>query len=154
MSSNPPLFWRQTRLARVGFGSLPVVVGVVVAADSYYTIGDSLAGSLLAGAAVASVFVAMWATLALRPRLGIIGDTVHVRNPIFRHEFPLKDIVDVFPGYCGLEIGSTDGRTVTAFAVSKTNISWMLGRETRGDKVARVLLARAAEARAERLRPE
>ncbi len=96
MSSNPPLFWRQTRLARVGFGSLPVVVGVVVAADSYYTIGDSLAGSLLAGAAVASVFVAMWATLALRPRLGIIGDTVHVRNPIFRYEFPLKTLLTYF----------------------------------------------------------
>jgi hypothetical protein len=94
---------------------------------------------------VALGLLAVW-LFAFRPRLVVDGTDVVIRNPLRTHRFGLCDVVAISPAYSGVEFCRRSGRPLRAWAVQKTNLSWMLRRPTRADAVAEVL-NRAAESR-------
>ncbi len=84
---------------------------------------------------------------AFRPRLILDVDQVIVRNPLRTRRLDLRDVVAVEPGYSGVEFHRRSARPVRAWAVQKTNASWMLGLRTPADAVAATLTECAEAAR-------
>lgn len=127
--------------------SLVLVVGVagVLGYDSAVNQGNGLLDLILALSA-ASVG---WWLLAVRPYVAIEGKTLVIQNPVRRRTVTLHEISGVQPGYAGLEIATTRGRTVSAWAVQRWNLSAMLGRSTSASEVADAILRAARRHRME-----
>jgi len=140
--------WRCSRTALaagwVAFVCLAATGTVlVVAAIANVATGDwGLGAGLIAGAAGAvGVAVVVWRA-AIRPRV-VLGDTgVEVVNPWTRRMLAWSDVLWADPGYSGVTISSRSGRSVTAWAVQKSNFSTWTKRTTRADHLVKAIRTR------------
>jgi hypothetical protein len=83
-----------------------------------------------------------------RPCVRLHGDAVFARGVVFSRSIPLRDLEDVVPGYRGLDLVTTAGRTFQVTGVGeKWNITNWLSRRGRADSMADVLLAARDAAR-------
>ncbi|MFI6458708.1 PH domain-containing protein [Streptosporangium amethystogenes] len=88
--------------------------------------------------------------MSVRPLLRLTDDAVVVRNPYERtRQIPLVEIMDLSAGSSGIEITTTRGTTVVAWAVQKSNLAQWLGWQTRADMVTRKLGDAVAAAQVE-----
>ncbi len=83
--------------------------------------------------------------MTARVRLAVGDNLVVVRNPFRSTVIRLEEISDVQPEYEGLKIRTADGRSVTALAVQRWNLSLFLGRRSRADQVADLIRKRRDE---------
>jgi hypothetical protein len=81
-------------------------------------------------------FVTMAVFAALRPYVAVGSEGIEVQNPVRRHQISWSNVIGVTPGYSGLSFQTKDGKTVTAWAVQKSNLATWRGKETRADRVA------------------
>ncbi|HEU5030312.1 MAG TPA: PH domain-containing protein [Spirillospora sp.] len=137
-----PVVFRVTVAGRVGAvlcalaGAAGAVASIVLLARDGFDRG--LVSSLIIMAGMTAV-----AAGAARSRITIADQCVVVRNPLWTHRVRLGEIAAVEPGYSGLRITTAEGRTVTAWAVQKSNWSAWRGRRTRADEVAAAIVRSA-----------
>ena len=87
--------------------------------------------------AVAILIVALAASwvAAIRPWMGIDGETIVIVNPLSTKVIVLSDAVAAESGYDGLRIQLVDGSVARAWAVQKSNLMTALKRPMRSDRV-------------------
>ncbi len=129
--------WRSPTWARTGAALAFLAAAVGLGLDSALVQGTGWTDLLV----LTALLAVLWWVLYGRPRLCLTDRALVVRN-VRVHRIPLEDVVSVTPGYGGLVIDRLTGRAVSAWAVQKWNVSWMLGRETRADRLARHLAER------------
>jgi len=133
--------WRTPPLYRVFFPAFGLAV--LWSAVAWFDGGSDLGFTLLS--------VVMGVAFTAGPFLPVIrldGDSVFARGLIFRCRIPLAEVVEVVPGYAGLTIQTADGRGFEATGVGeKWNIAAWLGKRTRSDSIAEVILEAAEKAR-------
>ncbi|MDG4864190.1 hypothetical protein P8605_39220 [Streptomyces sp. T-3] len=116
-----------------------LLLGVLLAGD---VLGDT---GPLETVCWAAVYLAALG-LVLRSRVAVGGDHVFVRGLLRYRSLPLHEVTEVHAGWFGLTVRAGD-RRLTCFAVSRTNISRWLGRESRADRIAAQIRAAAEQAR-------
>ena len=133
--------WRTPLWYRVFF---PVVGGYfIVATVVHFDGGTDLPMTLLSAVLGIVLTGARW------PVVRLAGSALYARGLIFHRTIPVTDIVQVIPGYGGLDIETTDGRHFEATGVGeKWNIAAWLGHRTAADSIADTILAAAGQARA------
>lgn len=130
-------------------GPATVAIGVVVAMGAAVTLSAGIyqfAVGNAAGLVVAFVGVGFlhWiSAIALAPKLRILESEIVVDNPVFVYRVPLNAIEEVRPGR-KLEIALTSGRTVSCWAIQKSNLALAARRAGRSDRVAAELVALGA----------
>jgi hypothetical protein len=126
--------WRVSRTGRIGTIACFLFVGVF-AGLLIPTAEEDPGPWWMAVAWCLFVGAVCW-VMAFRPRVMLSSDTLVIVNPIGRRRIALADIKAVEPGYNGMVVTLRNGRTRTAWAVQKANISWPFRRQTRADQVA------------------
>lgn len=136
-----PKEWRVSAPGRlVGwFLVLVSAVGGVIGLLAVFTlpIGHWWVAAPLAGVCVLVALCAYRG--AVTPSLVAGGDGIVVHNPLRRTELPWAMVAEISPSAAGVRIRRTDGRTLTAWAVQKSNWSIWTNRWTRADEVAKDL---------------
>jgi hypothetical protein len=97
-------------------------------------------------AMILGVVVRLW-RYALVPFVAVSREALIVRNPLVKRRIPWSEIASCVPSYYGLQIGTHNGRTVTAVAIPKGNLSLWLNRLTRPDRICQLILTEAARGR-------
>ncbi|MEU9021341.1 PH domain-containing protein [Actinomadura sp. NPDC048394] len=139
---NDPVVFRPTLAGRAG-AVLCALIGAAATAGSVVLLArDGFDRGLVASLIIMAGTTAV-AAGAARSRITIADECVVVRNPLWTQRVRLGEIAAVEPGYSGLRITTTDGRTVTAWAVQKSNWSTWRGRRTRADEVAAAIVRSA-----------
>jgi hypothetical protein len=83
-----------------------------------------------------------------RPCVRLYSDAVFARGVVLSRSIPLRDLEDIVPGYHGLNLVTTAGKSFQATGVGeKWNITDWLGKRSRADDLADVLLAARDAAR-------
>jgi hypothetical protein len=133
----------------VAFGLIPITVSQIVrpcSGDACWA-GDGRWWSLLGLPVLVAAGTWLMSVIFLMARLE--GDRLVFRNPWWRStSIQLATITGASTAnYTGLRIERSDGKTVTVWALQKTNLARLLGRETRADRANRQILAAADAAR-------
>ena len=129
-------------VALVGMlGGYAVIVGIVAVRDP-----GSRPFSVPVGLAVPPM---LW-FIVVRPRIVLDREDVTVVNWFRTGSFPLASVVDARPGYWGTEFDLTDGAAFTAGVLQRPNYKAWLGRASRADKVAMLVLEGGAQLRGQR----
>ncbi len=140
--------WRSSRLT-LGFGWLVssclalTAVGLAAAAVAK-VVGDDwrLAGGLAAGGVGSALVAALVRRMSIHPRVLLTDSGVEVINPWGTASFTWAEISGSDAGYSGVAIRSRSGRSVSAWAVQKSNLSTWLGRQTRADRLVATIRLR------------
>lgn len=135
--------WRAARWSRLG----PVAI-VLPTAVLFSLIGviSDFPAMVFVSAALLPFFV--W-RCAFHCSIELSSDTLVVRNPFTTQVVQLADIVTVESGYSGIEIRLRNGKKRTAWAVQRANLSLLLRRETRSDRIVAEIRAAALVANAQ-----
>ncbi|GIH91784.1 hypothetical protein Psi01_24140 [Planobispora siamensis] len=72
---------------------------------------------------------------SVRPWIRLTDGAVIVRNPLSTHRILLTQIASISARDDGIAIETDSGRTVSAWAVQKSNLAMWLGWHTRADRV-------------------
>lgn len=126
-----PMTWRTTRAARIA-GLMLSMLFVLMAFAIMAVDHDLSAVTPL----VICLGVALACWRAVNSALTLTQTELVIRNPVLTYQVKLEDIIDVRPGYSGIEVMKSDGSKVSAWAVQKANYSAWAGKETRADVVA------------------
>lgn len=138
--------WRPPIIERILCGLLCLSflgVGGIAAADNWelHSIGNLLTFlccvtiGLVAGLYVSATSLSM------------TGDLLIVQNLGHRRGIPLREITAIRSGYYGTEILCRKGKWWFGLAVQKSRIAIWLGKRTRADAMAEVILAAAQNQR-------
>jgi hypothetical protein len=74
------------------------------------------------------------------PRVTATPQELTVRNPILTRRLSWAEVGSVTPGYSGLAIETSDGRSISAWAVQQANFSTWFNRQTRAKSVSHKLM--------------
>lgn len=134
------MVWRATRLARrtsycvIG---LCVVVAVPCVIDAIWGSGTP---SIAITTLIFCVGIGIFAYLVvIRPAIVATSSGILVRNPLRTRHLAWSEVRHISPGYSGITFERANGRSVTARAIQKSNVSVALKRQTRADRVAKQL---------------
>jgi hypothetical protein len=129
----------------VGLGLFAALQGAVGVARG----SVSVAGAIASGVGIYGVFALLTIRVLVYPRLILGGEVITVVNPIVTRHVKWTDIdaFDITTSYSGLAIHLTDGSTLIAMAVTKSNLMMWLRRQTRADEIVAELNERLLHVR-------
>jgi Bacterial PH domain len=137
-----PVVFRSTVAGRVG-AALCALIGAAGAVLCIVILARDGFDRTLVSSSIIMAGMTAFAGGAARSRITIADECVVVRNPLWTQRVRLAEIASVEPGYSGLQITTAEGRTVTAWAVQKSNWSAWRGRRTRADEIAAAIVRHA-----------
>lgn len=133
--------WRPRAAARVSTALL-TLIGAVLAA---WVSADGLAFlAVMLWLLTCMCGIGLW-RFAMVPYVAATDPGIVVQNPFLHSTIDWASVADIRGGYDGLQIVTTDGRCISAWAVQQANIARWLHEHTRSDDIARVLLDRRAQ---------
>src|SRR5438128_4657326 len=144
-----PKEWRVSRAGRFAgwLFVLGSVVGAVIGLFTVFTMSARHWWTALPVAGACALVALCAYRGAVAPSLGAEQDGIVVRNPLGVTELPWALVAEISPSAWGIRIRRTDGRTLIAWAVQKSNWSIWANRWTPADEVVRSLTKEALRRR-------
>lgn len=141
-----PLTWRFSRTVRF-LGVLWIVI--FVGSGIALLVSVPLSWGWWAFLEAVAIGIVFGYLMIIRPRIDIDATELRITTWYGVRVVALAEVTEASAGYYGLTMSRSDGSTVSSSVGQKTNVSKWLGKVTKGDRWAAIIVHRSQLARGE-----